>query len=137
MLIYKGCSNSPRLHISGDTRHAGITAFCMQKVGGSVLISSLMYKVNVILISVDRIKRRLLRNMIRIKDYLSDADIAELQENFGIVFKDTLTDEAFNSLFDKMVDEEVLEIEKDDSLANKRLDKISRIVTKITTSEKW
>lgn len=37
-----------------------------------------MYKVNVILISVDRIKRRLLRNMIRIKDYLSDADIAEL-----------------------------------------------------------
>ena len=96
-----------------------------------------MYKVNVILISVDRIKRRLLRNMIRIKDYLSDADIAELQENFGIVFKDTLTDEAFNSLFDKMVDEEVLEIEKDDSLANKRLDKISRIVTKITTSEKW
>ena len=109
----------------------------MQKVGGSVLISSLMYKVNVILISVDRIKRRLLRNMIRIKDYLSDADIAELQENFGIVFKDTLTDEAFNSLFDKMVDEEVLEIEKDDSLANKRLDKISRIVTKITTSEKW
>lgn len=96
-----------------------------------------MYKVNVILISVDRIKRRLLRNVIRIKDYLSDADIAELQENFGIVFKDTLTDEAFNSLFDKMVDEEVLEIEKDDSLANKRLDKISRIVTKITTSEKW
>lgn len=96
-----------------------------------------MYKVNVILISVDRIKRRLLRNMIRIKDYLSDADIAELQENFGIVFKDTLTDEAFNSLFDKMVDEEVLEIEKDDSLANKRLDKISRIITKITTSEKW
>lgn len=96
-----------------------------------------MYKVNVILISVDRIKRRLLRNVIRIKDYLSDADIAELQENFGIVFKDTLTDEAFNSLFDKMVDEEVLEIEKDDSLANKRLDKISRIITKITTSEKW
>lgn len=96
-----------------------------------------MYKVNVILISVDRIKRRLLRNMIRIKDYLSDADIAELQENFGIVFKDTLTDEAFNSLFDKMVDGEVLEIEKDDSLANKRLDKISRIITKITTSEKW
>lgn len=96
-----------------------------------------MYKVNVILISVDRIKRRLLRNVIRIKDYLSDADIAELQENFGIVFKDTLTDEAFNSLFDKMVDEEVLEIEKDDSLANKRLDKILRIVTKITTSEKW
>ncbi|MFR4248359.1 MAG: hypothetical protein ACLT1L_00560 [Leuconostoc lactis] len=53
------------------------------------------------------------------------------------MFKDTLTDEAFNSLFDKMVDEEVLEIEKDDSLANKRLDKISRIITKITTSEKW
>lgn len=75
--------------------------------------------------------------MIRIKDYLSDADIAELQENFGIVFKDTLTDEAFNSLFDKMVDGEVLEIEKDDSLANKRLDNISRIITKITTSEKW
>ncbi len=32
MLIYKGCSNSPRLHISGDTRHTGITAFCMQNV---------------------------------------------------------------------------------------------------------
>ena len=96
-----------------------------------------MYKFNVILISVGRVKRGLLRNMIRIKNYLNDADIAELQENFGIVFKDVLTDEAFNSLFDKMVDEEVLEIEKDDSLANERLDKISRIITKITTSEKW
>lgn len=82
-------------------------------------------------------KRGMLPDMMKIKDYLNDADVAELKRDFGIVFENVMADEDFDSQFNKMVDEEVSEIEKDDSASNKRLAKISRLITKITTSEKW
>jgi len=82
-------------------------------------------------------KKGMLRNMQKINDYLTEHEVTTLKHDFGIVFEDVMTDEAFDQVFDKMIEIETGEVQTNDSATNKKLTKIADFITKITTSEKW
>lgn len=79
----------------------------------------------------------MLKNMQKINDFLSHADIAILKRDFDVIFESAMTDDDFDKAFDKMVAIETDEVQNNDTFENKKLAVISGLITKMTTSEKW